>query len=99
MRYRLTQDQVDMLDMNQLTDLWTELNNEMALLAQTEYMLCRRRRELELQQHPELIEDVPVVSHVSKSKHLDIKSILLQAKQAGVDLASMLKNNSLNERY
>lgn len=103
-RYALTPDQLSLLDKSELDDLRLSICNEQAELGKLEYLIYRRRREIDIQEHPELVTSQPM--HVRAKSTLrpakqyasskTISAILSAAQHQGIDLASLL-NNSINE--
>lgn len=54
-RLHLDKSQIDLLDYDTLDELRLELNDELAALAQVERLIYQRRRELDLEKNPDLL--------------------------------------------
>jgi len=56
-RLYLTPEQIEVLDMETIEDLRDQLNAELCILAEIERSIYRRKRVLQLEEDPSLLED------------------------------------------
>jgi len=91
-RYQMTQDQVASLTDIQARDLLQEVQNHLQELADLEWKLYKRKRERDLEDHPELATIVrpPTRKAVPKSTDL-VDRILKLAEAKGIDLEQFIK--------
>jgi len=92
-RLHLTQEEVDLLDFSQIEDLRAEVNQELVNLNNLEWMLYKRRRELELAENPELGIDYYTSSaeiQPTKQTSNSLTDMLQELQSQGVDIKSLL---------
>jgi hypothetical protein len=86
-RLHLTPDQIDALDMETLEDIRAALNDELCVLAEVERSVYKRRRQLEIEADPSLLEDdfdyTPKPMKVKKK--LTAEELISLIKSSGID--------------
>jgi hypothetical protein len=86
-RLHLTPEQIDALDMEMLQDIHAALNDELCVLAEVERSIYKRRRQLEIEADPSLLEDdfdyTP--SPIKVKKKLSAEELIDLIKSSGID--------------
>jgi len=89
-RYNIPQEQIDSMDMTTVSSLLNDMQEEMCDLANLEYSLYTRRRELEKELQPELFIEPEMESEVKKLDALQLRHLLKVAIDRGIDLKDLV---------
>ena len=92
-KYSLTQDQINLLSYEEIETLRLQISQEMSVLADTEYKLYRRRRELEHEQNPqafEFLDQEPNHKPKTKPSTITPEQLINAAKQQNINLTELI---------
>ena len=103
-RFDISEEQISVLDLEQITELLVHISEEATMLAQTEHKLYQHRRKLELIANPHIVDNVhsalvrmetPTKTLITPTKST-LSALLKKAMAQGIDISKLI-NASLNE--